>query len=61
MIIIMLICQSLVIIKITMIIMIIIITMPKVPVFRCKKMAFRATRFKNGVQKPRETPPKMVG
>ena len=30
-------------------------------VFTCQKMALRAPRSKNGVQKPRETPPKMVG
>ena len=34
---------------------------PKVPVFTCQKMALRAPWSKNGVQKPRETPPKMVG
>ena len=34
---------------------------PKVPVFTCQKMALRAPQSKNGVQKPRETPPKMVG
>ena len=33
----------------------------KVPVFKCQKMALRAPQSKNGVQKPRETPPKMVG
>ena len=30
-------------------------------VFTCQKMALRAPQSKNGVQKPRETPPKMVG
>ena len=30
-------------------------------VFTCQKIALRAPRSKNGVQKPRETPPKMVG
>ena len=34
---------------------------PKVPVSTWQKMALRAPRSKNGVQKPRETPPKMVG
>ena len=33
----------------------------KVPVFKCRKMALRAPEYKNGFQKPRETPPKMVG
>ena len=33
----------------------------KVPVFKCQKMALRAPKSKNGLQKPRETPPKMVG
>ena len=33
----------------------------KVPVFKCQKMALWASKFKNGLQKPRETPPKMVG
>ena len=35
--------------------------LPKVPVFKCQKMALRAPKSKNGLQKPRETPPKMVG
>ena len=33
----------------------------KVPVLKCQKTALRAPQFKNGLQKPRETPPKMVG
>ena len=33
----------------------------KVPVFRCHKMTLQAPQSKNGLQKPRETPPKMVG
>ena len=32
----------------------------KVPVFKCQKMALRTPKSKNGLQKPRETPPKMV-
>ena len=35
--------------------------MPKVPVFKCQKMALQAHKSSNGLQKPRETPPKMVG
>ena len=35
--------------------------LPKVPVFKCQKMAFRAPNSSNGLQKPRETPPKLVG
>ena len=31
--------------------------MPKVPVFKCQKMAPRTPNSKNGLQKPRETPP----
>ena len=34
---------------------------PKVPVFKCQKVALGAPTSKNGLQKPRETPPKMVG
>ena len=30
------------------------------PVFKCQKMALRAAESKNGLKKPRETPPKMV-
>ena len=33
----------------------------KVPVFKCQKMAPWAPKSKIGLQKPRETPPKMVG
>ena len=33
----------------------------KVAVFKCQKMALRAPESSNGLQKPRETPPKMVG
>ena len=32
----------------------------KVPVFKCQKMALRAPKSKNGLQKPCETPPQMV-
>ena len=32
--------------------------LPKVPVFKCQKMALRAPKSKKGLQKPRETPPK---
>ena len=32
----------------------------KVPVFKCQKMALRMPKSKNGLQNPRETPPKMV-
>ena len=32
----------------------------KVHFFRCQKMALQAPKSKNGLQKPRETPPKMV-
>ena len=34
--------------------------MPKVTIFKCQKMALRTPKSKNGLQKPRETPPKMV-
>ena len=33
----------------------------KVRVFKCQKMALRASKSKNGVQKPRKTPPKWLG
>ena len=33
----------------------------KVPVLKCQKMAPVAPQYKNGLQKPRKTPPKMVG
>ena len=33
----------------------------KLPVLKCQKMAPRAPQYKNGPQKPRKTPPKMVG
>ena len=36
-------------------------SLPKVPVFKYQKMALRAPKSKNGLQKSRETPPKMVG
>ena len=32
----------------------------KVPIFKCQKMALRTAKSKNGLQKPCETPPKMV-
>ena len=35
--------------------------LPKVPIFECQKLALPAAKSSNGLQKPRETPPKMVG
>ena len=33
---------------------------PKVPVFKCQKMALRTPKSRKGLQKSRKTPPKMV-
>ena len=35
--------------------------LPKVPVLKCQKMALGVLESKNGLKKPRETPPKTVG